>query len=234
VRFFLAFVCLFSSSIALASIYIAIGDSITSGLNSEPWSVIQQYSWATGWGIERPFSKTLGVDSQYNVALPGATTGMIGYQVQFASHVGPEYVSIVAGANDICFGKSGNVVENIEAMVRTLAPLPNTKRIFVGAVPDIRQIYQMKRAGALCKITQVACAGYFFGNDEYRRKIDQDIIAINRSLMKLQVQYSLVKFVDISRQTYEEGDISTVDCFHPSAQGQQKIADVFAGAFHEE
>lgn len=231
-RFFLASVCLLISSVANGVTYVAIGDSITSGFNSD--GKIFQHSWATGWGLERPFSETLKADKHFNVALPGATTGMLGYQAAFAAHVQPDYVSILAGVNDVCWLKPGDILRNIEKVVRSLAPYTAVKQIYIGALPDLRQLYNLRRDTPQCGLPKIMCHRYFMGSEEQRRQMDNDILATNRDLAKLQVEYSKVKFVNIADRTYEVTDISESDCFHPSRQGQQRIADAFSGVFHEE
>lgn len=228
----LAFACLVLSSVASAKSYVAIGDSITSGLNSG--SPMYKHSWATGWGLERPFFKTLGADEHYNIAVPAATTDLLRFQGAFAAHVLPSYVSILAGTNDVCWTKPDDILENVERVVRSLAPYTAVQKIFVGSLPDLRQLYELNDGSAICQLPKIACHRYWMNTDEGRRRMDQDILAVNRNLAKLQVAYSKVVFVDLAALTYKQEDISQTDCFHPSAKGQQRIADMFSGAFHQE
>jgi len=231
-RSLIAVLSLVYSSVALAgSTYVAIGDSITSGLNSQWLAPLGKYSFATGWGLERSFASFVAADNYYNVALPGALSGYIQYQAEFAHHVQAKYVTIDIGSNDICWVDPAKIVPTIDGMVRQLSAYSHTEKILVASLPDFRQLYQLRRGSLSCKIPKLICASYFNGDDEYRAKIDNDILSINRSLQKMQVMYSKVVYVDIARDSYSAEDISTVDCFHPSAKGQQRISDKFVEAF---
>jgi len=220
-----------SAAAARDIVYVAIGDSITSGFNAEGIGQIGQYSWATGWGLDEPFASTLGARQRYNVALPGAWSTMIGYQTGFAHYVEANYVSIMVGANDVCWGNTGDIVANIEKQVRALAPYTHVSKIFIGGLPDLRQLYEVREKTLRCELPKVMCHPYFSGDLAYRQKIDQDIIAINRDLWRLTIEYSKVVFVDLANDTYQASDISPVDCFHPSAAGQKRIAGKFSEAF---
>ena len=228
-----AFLAALYSLPALASpiTYVAIGDSITAGLAAEVSAPWHKYSWATGYGLAHPFAQTLSAESYYNVALPGATTRMLRYQTTFSAESQANYVSIMAGTNDICWIGAGNIITNIKAAIRELSAYTSVQKIFVSSIPDIRQIYNLRSNSYICQLPKLACHDYFTGTDEYRNKTDQEILAVNRTLWILTKEYSKVVFVDITNDTYEKSDISALDCFHPSSSGQQKIADKFSEAF---
>lgn len=229
-RLVLVLVSFIYSSIAIGSTYVAIGDSITSGLNSAWFAPIGKFSFATGWGLERNLASYLNADSVYNVALPGAISGYIQYQADFAHHVQADYVSLTIGANDVCWGLSGDVLSNVRRLSRQLLAYTHTKKVLVSSIPDLRQVYNVRRNTPSCQLPKLFCHGYFIGDEAYRQKVDNDILATNRNLEKLTKELPNLVYVNISADTYGQQDISDVDCFHPSPVGQQRIADAFIKA----
>lgn len=230
-RIVLVLAALIYSNVALALTYVAIGDSITSGLNSEWFAPVGKYSFGTGWGLERNFASYLNADQVYNVALPGAISGYIQYQADFAHHVKADYVSLTIGANDVCWGLSADVLNSVRKLSRQLLAYTHTKKIIVSSVPDLRQVYNLRRDTASCQLPKLFCHGYFIGDEAYRQRVDNDVLSLNRNLEKLQVELPNFVFVDITADAYTQDDISSVDCFHPSARGQQRIANRFIESF---
>lgn len=215
---------------ALASTYVAIGDSITSGTHAEPdINHGFHYSWATGDKVERSFAKQAGFDAAFNVSLPGALTGILGYQASFAEHIEANYVSILAGSNDICWGLGHQVVGNLRGLIARLSVKPHVQKILVGTIPDLEQVYQIGKQRPYCQaITTFMCPNFMARGDDYRAGVLRQIKEINQEIIALQEKFPKLRVVgQLDSQIYESEDVSVVDCFHPSKVGQQKIADAF-------
>ena len=198
--------------------YLAIGDSITSG-----FLVGRHNSWATGSGIES-FAAHIEADKSYNASFPGLQSSQMGYQAHLANYVTADVVTILAGANDACWGNVSEVPERVRALIETL----DAETIYVGSVPDLAKVYSLARPSWTCKLAKVECHAYMLGSDEYRAQVDAEIVAANEALREL--TSDKVVFVDIFSEEYQPKDISRVDCFHPSVSGQQKIANAFKKA----
>jgi len=223
------------SSPVHAFTYVALGDSITSGLNSEPWSLLGQYSWATGWDLDRPFAKEIGADKYYNVALPGAITEVVDYQVSFTKLVKADYVTFIAGTNDVCWGLGHLTVNHVRDLIEKLSKQENVKKILVGTLPDLQQVYDLRRESKACELTKIFCPNFFLGTEEYRAGVSRQIRDINEAFKRLEYDFPKVLAVDsLNDNVYHQDDISTVDCFHPSKIGQQRIADLFSATFKKE
>ena len=217
-----------------ADTFVSIGDSITSGTHAEPDTNHGfHYSWANGDLIERNFASQTGMDVALNISLPGAITEILGYQVAFAEHVEANYVSILAGSNDMCWGRGHKVLDKIREYVARLSEKPHVKRILVGTIPDLEQVYQIGRLRPYCAaITAVMCPNFFPRPLEYRQGVMKQIKDVNAEIKALEAEFPKLTVIDqLDEQVYLQEDISVVDCFHPSKVGQQKIADAFADAF---
>lgn len=220
--------------VAEASTFVAIGDSITSGTHAD--HAMQHgfhYSWATGDQIEHNFAKQAGFDAAYNVSLPGALSSIVGYQVSFAEHVEADYVSLLVGTNDVCWGLGHTVTGNIRRLVDRLEKNPHITGIFLGTIPDLQQVYDVGRESPYCQVTtSVSCPNFMTRDETYRAGVMRQIKEINAQLISLEQEFPKVHVVaQLDTQIYEVEDISTVDCFHPSKIGQQKIADAFFEAW---
>lgn len=228
--------CAATSVDALASTYVAIGDSITSGTHAEPEMKHGfHFSWATGDDVERSFAKQAGFDKVYNVSLPGALSTVMGYQVAIAEHVEANYVSILAGSNDVCWGLGHKVVGNLRSFIERLSAKEHVEKIFVGTIPDLEQVYQIAKKRSYCfAMTTVMCPNFMARGDDYRAGVLKQIKEINQEIFALEDEYPKVRVVgQLDSQVYGPEDVSVVDCFHPSKIGQQKIADAFAEVFEQ-
>lgn len=202
--------------------YLAIGDSITSG-----FIVGKNHSWATGSGLES-FAAHLEADKSYNVSFPGLQSSHMGYQAHLANYAKANVVSILAGANDACWGNASKVPERVARLIEMASETADV--VYVGSIPDLSKVYSLSQPSWTCGLAKIECHGYMLGSDEYRSEIDREIVEANHALRELANQSDKVVFVDIFSEEYTPEDISSVDCFHPSVSGQQKIADSFKKA----
>lgn len=208
------------AAIVASVTYLAIGDSITSG-----FIVGKSNNWATGSGLES-FAAHLEADKAYNVSFPGLQSSHMRYQAHLANYAKANVVSILAGANDACWGHASEVPERVAALVEQVAKTADT--IYVGSIPDLAKVYSLASPSWTCGLAKIECHAYMLGSEEYRSQVDREIAEANNALREL--ASDKVVFVDIFSEEYTPEDISSVDCFHPSVSGQQKIADSFKKA----
>lgn len=203
------------STAASAQTYVAIGDSITTG-------------FAAGVSWTQSFAEQIGADKPKIVAMPGLTTGLMTYQGHLARYASAEIVTILGGANDVCWGLSDQIPANIS---RIMDKVP-TAETLIGNIPNLRNVYNVWRArkSLRCNLAYVGCYRYFAGSEDHRQAVDEKIKLINDQLKSLAETTGAV-YVDLYSEQYTDQDISRVDCFHPSPSGQQKIADKFASAY---
>ncbi|MBM4253009.1 MAG: SGNH/GDSL hydrolase family protein [Deltaproteobacteria bacterium] len=215
---------------ARGATYVALGDSITSGTNAVTGVVFSDYSWAVGRKLERTFVKALGdrVDAVYSLAIPGAVSAILKAQAVLAENLKPDYVTIEIGANDYGWGLGHRVAPDVRWVVERLSRGEKKPKIFVGMIPDLEWLYKLGRGRRLCQLTHWLAPFFLKASDERRAEISRDIVASNEAILALADEFPNVFVVDtLDGVTLEPEDVSTVDCIHPSARGQQRIADAF-------
>jgi lysophospholipase L1-like esterase len=214
-----------------ATTYVAIGDSITSGTHAENKAMHgYHFSWATGDQLDANFARQIHADEAYNVSFPGMVSdGLWIDQVNKAEEKRANIVSVLIGANDVCWGLGHRVFGNVEKIVDRLSQNDSVETILVGTLPDLEQVYQVGKSRSYCAIfTNIMCPNYFLRSVEERAKIRQQVKDINKEIAKLPDAFPKVKaVVAIGEQEYGPDDISKVDCFHPTKKAQQRIADAF-------
>lgn len=211
--------------------YVAIGDSVTSGTHAENKAMHgYHFSWATGDQLDASFAKQINADEAYNVSFPGMISdGLWLTQVQQAENKKANVVSVLVGANDVCWGLSHRVLTNVTKIVERLSSSDSVDTVMVGTLPDLEQVYQVGKKRPYCAVfTNIMCPNYFLRSDAQRAVIRAEVKRINEEISKLPNTYQKAKVVlAIGEQKYGEDDISKVDCFHPTKKAQQRIADAF-------
>lgn len=224
------------SAQAYAASYVALGDSITSGANAVPGVFGDDYSWAVGSKLERTFAKALGdrVDAVYSLSLVGAVSTILKGQALVAATLKPDYVTIEIGANDYAWGLGHRVLPNLRWVIKRLSHGKKKPKIFVAMIPDLEWLYRLGRGRRLCQFTHWLAPFFLKASDQRRAEISRQIAASNVEISHLADEYSNVVVVDaLAGITLAADDVSTVDCIHPSARGQQLIADAFIRALDE-
>lgn len=220
---------------ASSFIYVAMGDSITSGTHAEN-RVMHGYhfSWATGDHLAASFAKQINATEAHNVSFPGMISDGLWWQVAQVEDKKANIVTLLIGANDVCWGLGSRVYLNVKKIIDHLSNTIYVQKILLGTIPDLEQVYRVAMTRPYCRvITNVMCPHYFVQTDKNRAGIRKEIQKINDRLTALPSQYSKLKVVPIGDQTYGDEDISTVDCFHPTKKAQQRIADAFFASAHD-
>jgi len=221
---------------ASAFTYVAMGDSITSGTHAENKAMHgYHFSWATGDQLEANFAKQIGASEAYNVSFPGMVSdGLWWQQVDQVEAKEANVVSLLIGANDVCWGLGHRVLDNVRKIVSRLSEKDHVETILVGTLPDLEQVYQVGKTRSYCEVlTNVMCPHYFLQSDTNRAVIRKEVKDLNEELKKIPNEFPKAKVVAaIGEQNYGPDDISTVDCFHPTKKAQQRIADAFFAVYN--
>jgi lysophospholipase L1-like esterase len=227
----------------------ALGDSITRAYNACCVQGDQEaQSWSTGSGpsdgvtshYERLLQLTPAIrGSNFNNSVSGAKASDVPRQAVEAVGQGAEYVTMLVGANDLCAPslEAMTPVEDFRSQVsQALAALDEMRprpRIFVSSIPNIHQLWdvlhnepaaqQAWSAGRICPSMLAAS-----NTAEMREQVVERQVAFNSVLAETCARYESCRSDGgaVYSHAFNAGDISTLDYFHPSLQGQSKLAEI--------
>jgi lysophospholipase L1-like esterase len=240
-----------SAQAAYPNSIASTGDSITRAFNDcwFPYVDCPSASWTTGTSSYSHYRRIQAVNfgitgRTYNHAVTGADMADLYGQVQGVISRRAEYVTILIGANDVCASsESGMTDVNVfrdqfnTALASLTAALPGT-RVFVSSIPDIYQLFSLYRydlaansVWAIAGICQSMLAWPFsnFPADVARRaRVRQRNIDYNTQLAQVCATYTLCRFDNnaVFNTPFVRSDVTTRDYFHPSVNGQAKLAAI--------
>jgi lysophospholipase L1-like esterase len=161
------------------------------------------------------------------------------------------YATVLLGGNDVCRDSIGDLPTDAEfeadfraGMETLLGNLPDGASVQVAAIPDVKRLYDIGRDKTALGIVDcelvwaLTLLGFPCGsmlspfNDETDRLYVQSRnIGYNQILADVTAELALqhpTKFLDFSEVTFTEPftlrDISDIDCFHPSWEGEKRIS----------
>ena len=230
------------------------GDSITRAFNDcwFPYIDCPAASWSTGTSSYSHYRRILSVNAgisgrSYNHAASGADMADLAGQVQGVIGRGAQYVTILMGANDVCASSESGMTpvstfrDQFAAALASLSAGLPTARVFVSSIPDIYQLFSLYRydlaansVWAIAGICQSMLA-YPFSNlagDVARRaRVRQRNIDYNTVLAEVCAFYTRCRFDAnaVFNTAFVRSDVTTRDYFHPSVNGQAKLAAVTWG-----
>lgn len=231
----------------------SLGDSITRATNPSLFLFGDQpqYSWSTGdeSTVQSHYLRILAGNASisgknFNYAVSGAQIADLNGQAVNANATpgGLEYVTILMGANDVCTGSEGSMTDvatfrsQFQTAMNTLTTGSPNARIFVASIPDIFNLWDILHtnptavptwdAFSICQSMLVNATSTDLPNVERRDRVRQRNIDFNTQLAEVCALYSQCRFDGdaLFNETFAPGDVSTLDYFHPSIQGQTKLA----------
>jgi lysophospholipase L1-like esterase len=240
-----AALCGASSAAATPSSIAALGDSITRAFNAGriPFRDGPSYSWATGMQIASP-ARRLRVRFTYNDAKDGARMRDLPGQAMRAAAQHADHVLILMGANDVCHGGVAAMTSiarfrsDFEAALQILTTRLPDARIQVLTIPDLYRLWQIESGRFLARTAwrflhpcEALLARPQSGapEDVQRRSLVRNrMIGFNRVLGEVCADYVQCTFDGgaVFRTRFDRGDISSHDFFHPSRDGQERLAEV--------
>lgn len=227
----------------LPDVMAAIGDSITTAAVpgfDRLAARNDDVSWATGGEAVRSHSARL-IDLHpplegrvTNHAVPGARMSDAPAQAERAVADGAEYVTFLFGANDVC---AMTPVAAFEADLRRalgrLADGPPDAEVFVVTIPDIGRLRDLfggdpraqaiwDRAGICRPVLGSAVS------DEERQAAAARREEFNRLLQDVCDGHANCRHDGgaVAGRAFGRDEVSPVDRFHPSVEGQRRLAEI--------
>lgn len=233
----------------LPDVVAAIGDSITQAANpnrDELGLSNPEHSWATGDApdddVESHYERILeeNPDAEaHNVAVSGATMADAPDQADRAVDASADYVTVLMGGNDVCASSidAMTAVDDYEASFRAaidrLADGLPEARVYVLSVPDVVRLPELfgdsQAARLVWRSFGICGAVLGDGADEAdRAAAEERNLAYNDVLERVCGEYEGCRYDEgaVFETTFERGDVSPADFFHPSLAGQAKLAEV--------
>lgn len=240
-----------SAQAAYPSSIASTGDSITRAFNDcwFPYVDCPAASWSTGTSSYSHYRRLQAVNSSitgrtYNHAASGADMADLPGQMQGVIGRGAQYVTVLMGANDVCSSTEAGMTpvdvfqaQFTAAMTSLTTALPST-RVFVSSIPDIHQLFTLYRfdlgansVWAIAGICQSMLANPWSNAtaDVARRaRVRQRNIDYNTVLGQVCATYTNCRFDSnaVFNTAFTRSDVTTRDYFHPSVNGQAKLAAV--------
>lgn len=229
----------------------ALGDSITQAANAQMIGDFPENSWSTGTNVTvnslytRILAQNPGIAGKnYNFSVSGSRMTHLNGQAAQAVAQGVDLVTILLGANDVCTASEASMTPvatfqaQFQAGMQTLSSgLPNA-RIAVVSIPDIYNLWSIlhNNAGAqfiwsafgICQSMLANPTSMAPADVTRRANVRQRNIDFNNVLHDVCAQYVHCKFDNyIAFNTaFQPGDVSGLDFFHPSLQGQALAAQI--------
>ncbi|MGW3126195.1 SGNH/GDSL hydrolase family protein [Streptomyces sp. NPDC001076] len=228
----------------------AVGDSITRGFDAcTVLSDCPEVSWATGTSDQvdslavRLLGRAQAADHSWNYAETGARMADLPEQMAEAVVRKPQLVTVMVGANDACrtsvraMTSVADFRSEFEDALGTLRKaLPKTQ-VYVASVPNLKRLWSEGRTNPLGK--QVwklgICPSMLSDADDLtsaatlrRDKVQQRVEDYNKVLEEVCAKDRRCRFDGGAVYAYRFGtdQLSHWDWFHPSTDGQSKLAAI--------
>ncbi|OIJ66270.1 SGNH/GDSL hydrolase family protein [Streptomyces mangrovisoli] len=228
----------------------AVGDSITRGFDAcTVLSDCPEVSWATGSSAKvdslavRLLGRTGAAGHSWNYAVTGSRMADLPAQIRRAAARRPQLVTVMIGANDACRASTSAMTSvadfraGFEESLRTLrARLPKAQ-VYVASVPNLKRLWSQGRANPLGKqIWKLGiCPSMLQDADDLtaaatlrRDTVLDRVEAYNGVLKDVCAKDTRCRFDGDAVFDYDFGtkQLSQWDWFHPSADGQARLAEI--------
>ncbi len=223
----------------------SLGDSISAAFNAQRYGDNREISWASGThpsinSHAKRLAALKGATLKVrNEALTGSVVTDLDHQITRLLRSAPQHITITIGANDMCSWprQYGQDVADFEAELdkqisRLLAALPGVK-IYMAAVPDLYNLWQIAHV-------QNGCQGRWDSlnlcrpllaadlSPEERYEFVQRWQDTNAAIDRVASKYAQAVIHDdsIAATKFTWNDVTPLDCFHPSPDGQKLLAEL--------
>ncbi|KOV68138.1 lipoprotein [Streptomyces sp. AS58] len=228
----------------------AVGDSITRGFDAcEVLSDCPEASWATGSSPDvnslavRLLGGARAATHSWNHAMTGARMADLPGQMARAANRRPELVTVMVGANDACRASASQMTTvtdfraGFKDALHTLRKaLPQTQ-VYVASVPNLKRLWSEGRSNPLGKqVWKLGICPSMLGDadaldaaaNERRETVQQRVEDYNSVLAEVCAQDERCRFDGGAVYEYRFGtaQLSQWDWFHPSRNGQARLAEI--------
>jgi lysophospholipase L1-like esterase len=226
----------------------SLGDSITRGFNAcKALTDCPEASWATGTDPEvRSLAERLlknPEQSSWNVAKTGATVADLPEQVAAAVAERPELVTVLIGANDACRDSIDLMTpvskfrSHFKAALKQLRDTLPTTQVYVPSIPDLKRLWSQGRHTASAKrVWKLGiCESMLSKPDDVskaakhrRQRVYDRVAAYNTALRRVCSEDPLCRYDggEVFDYRFTVKQLSRLDFFHPSKDGQERLAEV--------
>jgi lysophospholipase L1-like esterase len=235
----------------------ATGDSITKAFNtgSLPFSDAPGNSWSTGTRdfVQSHYARILASDPDvsgrnFNEAVSGARMAALAAQVQRVNERGVAYVTILIGGNDLCTATPAQMTSvpdfrsQFERAMAALSAGSPRARIYVVSIPNVYRLWAILKDDLIARTTWRmldVCQSLLArplstetSDVARRRAVRQRNVDFNAQLAQVCAEYIHCRFDRnaVFSDPFQPTDVSTRDFFHPSLEGQRRLARLTWGA----
>ena len=226
----------------------SVGDSITRAFDATFWGCLYTdcpaYSWSTGTStsVQSHYRQLVGKGARLtnaNYARTGAKVGELAGQM--ANAASAQYVTVLIGANDLCTSTVAGMTTVADFQTRFRAGLaayfkdkPTGGLVFVSSIPDLDKLRTLGPtiSGAVSTWTRLGICQSMLST----KATPTDIQTVRTRETAFNAVLRDECAVYVGRCLYDGGrtfdtsftrtDLSTLDYFHPSVAGQNKLATV--------
>ncbi|RII17299.1 GDSL-like Lipase/Acylhydrolase [Streptomyces sp. YIM 130001] len=228
----------------------AVGDSITRGFDAcGVLTDCPEASWATGSesGVRslavRLFGEKQAAARSWNYARSGAAMDDLPGQMRRAAARSPDLVTVLMGANDACRSSVSAMTsvkdfkEDFEESLAVLRRQQPKAQVYVSSVPNLKRLWSQGRGNPLGK--QVWKLGICPSMLEDADALDADAVERRDAVQRRVIDYNEVLeevCAGDDRCRYDggavfdyrfgTGQLSRWDWFHPSKDGQSRLAEM--------
>jgi lysophospholipase L1-like esterase len=191
----------------------------------------------------RLLGREKAAENSWNYAVTGARMADLPDQMAQAATRRPQLVTVMAGANDACRARASAMTpvddfrDQFEEAMSTLREALPKAQVYVASVPNLKRLWSQGRTNPLGK--QVwklgICPSMLSDADDLaaaatlrREKVRQRVEAYNKVLKEVCAKDRRCRFDGGAVYDYEFGtdQLSHWDWFHPSADGQARLAAI--------
>jgi lysophospholipase L1-like esterase len=233
----------------------ALGDSISTGFAScVVLAPCPRNSWSTGDSalVNSHYRRILAVNPAIrgrvrNFAVPNALAADLASQATSAVNAGVEYVTILIGGNDACWGEMTPVptfrAQVDEALGVLKRGLPRA-RVLVVSIPNVFRVWELGHGNAVAvKVWSAGVCPALLANPTSNAQADvnrrvafrQRVNAYDDELAAACKAYGSRCRTDgnaVHLFAFGLGDLAVTDFFHPNASGQAELAKIsYPGRF---
>jgi lysophospholipase L1-like esterase len=228
----------------------AVGDSITRGFDAcMVLSDCPEVSWATGSDaqVDSLAVRLLGVTGaarrSWNYAVTGARMADLPDQMSQAAAHGPQLVTVMVGANDACRASASAMTPvadfraDFEEALRTLRKASPKTQVYVASVPNLKRLWSAGRSSPLGKeVWKLGiCPSMLSGADDLtnaatqrRDQVQRRVVEYNAALKEVCAKDRRCRFDGgaVYDYAFDTDQLSRWDWFHPSRDGQARLAAI--------